>query len=157
MISHRVAASILVTYFDEALVNQTEERMRAILGKKGPKWKLSMWSDRPPMKERAAGLRLAKALEGVSEGFKLPIDRESSTWPSVAGLVPAKVGCMCGAGPVCREGAVGPAVPARGPARRALRDAAGAAGGLSRRRETLPPCRQARPGRDRHGRAVGGG
>ena len=104
MISHRVAASILVTYFDEALVNQTEERMRAILGKKGPKWKLSMWSDRPPMKERAAGLRLAKALEGVSEGFKLPIDRESSTWPSVAGLVPAKVGCMCGAGPVCREG-----------------------------------------------------
>ena len=55
------------------------------------------------MKERTPGLRLAKAIEDVARELQLPVVRQSSAWPSVAGLVPAKVGCVCGFGPVCRD------------------------------------------------------
>jgi len=61
-----------------------------------------MQSDRPPMKDRAVNDRLAKAIEGIASEFELPFARETSTWPSVAGLVHSRVSAVCGAGPVCR-------------------------------------------------------
>ena len=103
MLPHRVTASILVTYFDVADATQAEEGMKKILGKRAPKWTLTMLSDRPPMKDRAGGVRLAKAFEAVAEEFQLPISRETSIWPSVAGLVPPRTACISGAGPVCRD------------------------------------------------------
>ena len=103
MVPHRVTATILVTYFSEDDAEKTEKRMREILGKKAPKWQLTLVSDRPPMKERAASLRLAKSIEDIAKEFSLPIARESSTWSSVAGLVPQKTACVCGAGPLCRD------------------------------------------------------
>ena len=103
MAPHRVSATVMVSYFDVEDAARAERCMREILGKRGRKWKLTPLSDRPPMKERAAGLRLAKALEEVCRGLELPVGHHSSAWPSVAGLVPARTGCVCGLGPVCRD------------------------------------------------------
>ncbi len=55
------------------------------------------------MRERRATLRLAKALQHVADDWEIPFKRESSVWPSVAGLVPAKTACLCGVGPVARD------------------------------------------------------
>ena len=103
MAPHRVSATIMVAYFDVDDAERVERRMKEILGSRGRRWKLTLLSDRPPMKERAQGLRLAKAIEEVSRELQLPVGHHSSVWPSVAGLVPAKVGCVCGFGPVCRD------------------------------------------------------
>ncbi|MDE0333654.1 MAG: ATP-grasp domain-containing protein [Defluviicoccus sp.] len=103
MAPHRVSATVMVTYFNAEDAERVERRMREILGKRGRTWKLTMLSDRPPMKERAAGMRLARALEAVCRDLELPVGHHSSAWPSVAGLVPARVGCVCGLGPVCRD------------------------------------------------------
>jgi hypothetical protein len=55
------------------------------------------------MKERRSTLQLAKQLSRVAEEWEIPFKRESSVWPSVAGLVPAKTACLCGVGPVARD------------------------------------------------------
>jgi hypothetical protein len=55
------------------------------------------------MKERRVTARLAKSLENVASGWEIPLKRESSVWPSVAGLVPAAKGVVCGVGPVARD------------------------------------------------------
>jgi len=102
-VPHRVTATVMVTYPDLNVVEQLEERMRALLGKKGPRWELDQISDRPPMKERRSTLQLAKELSQVAEEWEIPFKRESSVWPSVAGLVPAKTACLCGVGPVARD------------------------------------------------------
>jgi D-alanine-D-alanine ligase len=102
-VPHRVTATILVTYPDAAVADQLEVRMRALLGKGGPRWELDQISDRPPMKERRSTLQLAKQLSRVAEEWEIPFKRESSVWPSVAGLVPAKTACLCGVGPVARD------------------------------------------------------
>ena len=59
---HRVTAKVLITYPDLHVAEKIEERMRALLGKKGPRWELDQTSDRPPMKERRSTLQLAKQL-----------------------------------------------------------------------------------------------
>lgn len=100
---HRVTATILVTYPEPAAADQVEEWMRAKLDKKGPRWELELLSDRPPMKERRATARLANALEHVAADWEIPLRRESSVWPSVAGLAPAKTASLCGVGPVARD------------------------------------------------------
>jgi D-alanine-D-alanine ligase len=103
MVPHRVVATMLVTYFDPAAADAAEEKMRAILGKKGPTWKLRRVSDRPPMRERRGNQALARALESVAREWELPVHRASSTIPSVAGLIPARTACICGVAPVCRD------------------------------------------------------
>ena len=103
MVPHRVTAAIMVTYFDAADAARVEEQVEAILGNGRQRWTLTQVSDRPPMRERAPGLRLAKALEEVGRELQLPMSRQSSVWPSAAGLVPARIACICGIGPVCRD------------------------------------------------------
>jgi hypothetical protein len=46
---------------------------------------------------------LAKSLADVAGQWDIPLKRESSVWPSVAGLVPAAKGVVCGVGPVARD------------------------------------------------------
>jgi D-alanine-D-alanine ligase len=55
------------------------------------------------MLSRRGGARLAKAFQSVADELDIPVGSTSSAWPSVAGLVPAKVDCLCGIGPVARE------------------------------------------------------
>lgn len=103
LLPHRVTTLIHVTYPAPEAADEIEERMRAHLGKRGPKWELERISDRPPMKERRSTLRLAKALSLVAQKWDIALKRESSVWPSVAGVVPARTACVCGVGPVARD------------------------------------------------------
>jgi D-alanine-D-alanine ligase len=100
---HRITATILVTYPDPSAIEPLEEQMRTTLGKSGPRWELVLLSDRPPMRERGGNLRLAKSLTKVAKQWEIPLNQESSTFPSVAGLVPSKTSCLCGIGPVARD------------------------------------------------------
>ena len=102
-VPHRVHVTLVMTYFDPADADRTENAIRSILGKGGPKWYLNLLSDRPPMKDRVVNQRLAKALETIAGRWDIPLKRETSAWPSIAGLIPARTACVCGIGPVCRD------------------------------------------------------
>jgi acetylornithine deacetylase/succinyl-diaminopimelate desuccinylase-like protein len=103
-VPHRLAATLVITYPDSKAVDEIEEKMRSIFGKLGLRWELEMLSDRPPMPSRRGGVRLTKELETVAKELEIPLKKtSSSSWPSVAGLVPAKVACLCGIGPVARN------------------------------------------------------
>jgi D-alanine-D-alanine ligase len=75
---HRLEASVLLSYADSNKANQTEEAIRLLLGRGGPRWEFEIISDRPPLQDR-------------------------TVWPSVAGLAPPSAGVLCGLGPVARD------------------------------------------------------
>ena len=95
LLPHQVTATLLVSYPDEKAGDAVEQQLRDILKHKGVSWQLEKLSSRPPMKERRATARLAKSLEDVAGRWEIPLKRESSVWPSVAGLVPAAKGVVC--------------------------------------------------------------
>lgn len=99
LLPHQVTSTIIMTYPDAKAADEVEERMRAVAKSKGPRWELKLIADRPPMRERRVNLQLARAIERVAEEWEIPLHHESSVWPSVAGLVPSKVACVCGVGP----------------------------------------------------------
>jgi D-alanine-D-alanine ligase len=103
LLPHRAEAHLLVTYPDHTLADDLETRMRSSLRKDGIRWELELISDRPPLKERRGGRRLLRSLKSVADQWEIPLKRESSVWPSVAGLVPARTACLCGVGPVARD------------------------------------------------------
>jgi D-alanine-D-alanine ligase len=103
LLPHRVTCQLLVTYPKSDVADEIEARMREHLGRRGPKWELELISDRPPMGERRANVGLARALERAAQRWDIPFKRESSVWPSVAGLVGGKAACVCGLGPVARD------------------------------------------------------
>ncbi|UCF79154.1 MAG: ATP-grasp domain-containing protein [Candidatus Eiseniibacteriota bacterium] len=103
LLPHEVTVMLLVSYPDEKAADSVEAEIREILTDKRVRWKLEMISSRPPMRERRATLRLAKALEEVATEWEIPLRRESSLWPSVAGLVAPPTGVVCGMGPVAKE------------------------------------------------------
>lgn len=103
LVPHRVTVSLLVSYLDVKKADETEKRMRQILGRSAFRWNLDLIADRPPMKQRRGNDRLAHALAGVAEHWEIPFGAESSVWPSAAGLVPAKTGVVCGLGPVAED------------------------------------------------------
>ena len=100
---HRVTATLLMTYPDTKTADATEDRMRSLLGRRGPKWELVCEADRPPMRERPINTRLYNALASVAEEHGVQLKRDSSAWASVAGLVPAKTAAVCGFGPTTIE------------------------------------------------------
>ncbi len=100
---HRISASILVTYPEPSDADAIEERMRAAVGRGGPKWELERLSDRPPMPTRKTSGSLSRALERAASSWEIPYKTGSSVLPSVAGLVPPNVPCLCGIGPVARD------------------------------------------------------
>jgi D-alanine-D-alanine ligase len=103
LLPHRVAARLLVTYPDRTLGDELEKRMRSILHKDGMRWDLELISDRPPLVERRGGQRLLRSLKSAADRWEIPLKRETSVWPSVAGLAPARIACLCGVGPVARD------------------------------------------------------
>jgi acetylornithine deacetylase/succinyl-diaminopimelate desuccinylase-like protein len=103
LLPHHVVATLLVSYPDDAAANQIEQKIRDLLADKRIDWRLEMLSERPAMKERRANLRLGKELKAVADRWELPLERESSVWPSVAGLVAGSAGVVCGVGPVARN------------------------------------------------------
>jgi len=103
LLPHRVIATLLMSFLDPKLADETENRIREWL--KGGKFRtrLELIADRPPMKERRINNRLGKALSSVAEEWDIPFPTESSLWPSVGGLIPAKTPVLCGVGPAARD------------------------------------------------------
>lgn len=100
LLPHRLQVEIQVSYPDSKIAGEVEARLREVLGNGGPRWMLEEVSDRPPLRDTKPGQALFKKLETVAERWSLPFERESSVWPSAAGLVPDGVGALCGFGPV---------------------------------------------------------
>ena len=102
-VPHRVEVSLMMSYLEAAHADETEAAMRAALGRSGPKWRLHRLDDRPPMADRPTNGPLVEALEAAAARWEIPLERESSAWPSVAGLVPADTAVVCGMAPVTRD------------------------------------------------------
>ena len=100
---HRVHATLVLTHPTVEVADRLEASIREILGKGGPRWKLDRISDRPPMPERRGEASLWKRVEEVASQWEIPVQREGSSWPSVAGLVPPEKPALCGTGPVARD------------------------------------------------------
>lgn len=103
LLPHRIRMTVLMSYLDNKKADAAETEMKRILGREGYSWNLDLVSDRPPMKDRRANERLAKRLLDVAGEWEIPLRRESSVWPTVAGLVPSSTGVICGIGPVAND------------------------------------------------------
>ncbi len=100
---HRVDAWVTVTYPELGAADRIDARMREALDAGPGTWSLELLDDRPPMLQSDSSEPLAEELEAVAKEWALPFGRSTSTWPSVAGLVPEHVPVMCGLGPVGRD------------------------------------------------------
>jgi hypothetical protein len=100
---HRVEVTIVTTFPNEKAATALEREMREIMGRGELRWQLDLVSDRPAMPERRGNTRLWKAFSEVAEAWNIPLEKEGSAWPSLAGLVPASAACLCGVGPVARD------------------------------------------------------
>lgn len=104
LLPHAATANILLSYGEVHVAEKVEHELQQMLRQRqGIRSELEMISDRPPMTARAANRKLAKALANVAERWEIPLDQESSLWPSVAGLVPTSARVVCGVGPVAKE------------------------------------------------------
>ena len=102
LLPHYVVVTLQLSYRDEKIADDTESKIREILGKE-VKWKLEMIADRPPMKLRRGNQQLLKAMRKIGAQWDIPIEQESSLWPTVAGLVPSSTKVLCGLGPVAKD------------------------------------------------------
>jgi D-alanine-D-alanine ligase len=103
LLPHRVNANLLLNYLNVQHANEIERIIRELTKDSKFKVSLQLISERPPMKERIGNTRLAKALETVANEWEMSFSKDSSLWPSVAGLVPAKATVVCGLGPAARD------------------------------------------------------
>ena len=103
-VPHRVEASLMMSYLAAAQADEAEAAHADRAGPgAGPRWRLQRLDDRPPMAERPGNRRLVEALEAAAARWEIPLERESSAWPSVAGLVPDDTAVVCGMAPVTRD------------------------------------------------------
>jgi D-alanine-D-alanine ligase len=103
LLPHRITINLLLSYLESKKADEIEEKIRDLIG--GSKFKVGfeIISDRPPMSHHRTNLSLAKSLENIAEEWEVPMPHESSIWPSVAGLVPARIPVVCGIGPAARD------------------------------------------------------
>ncbi len=100
---HQVRLALQVAYPNHAVAEETDRKLRAILGEGGHPWELELIFDRPPMPKRRLNQSLQKRLVECAESWELPALVDSALWPSVAGLVPENTAVMCGLGPAGRD------------------------------------------------------
>jgi D-alanine-D-alanine ligase len=103
LLPHKVEATILLSYSDKEVADDIETSIREILSENGFSCQLEITSDRPAMKNRPANKQLVADLADVASNWEIPFGKESSLWPSVAGLVPSSIPVVCGLGPVTRD------------------------------------------------------
>jgi D-alanine-D-alanine ligase len=103
LLPHKVDVTIQMSYGDKEKADYTEALIREMLGENGFSCQLESISDRPEMKNRTANKRLVADLADVATNWEIPFGKESSLWPSVAGLVPSSTPVVCGLGPVTRD------------------------------------------------------
>jgi D-alanine-D-alanine ligase len=103
LLPYFVTVSLLVTYLDQKVADAVDEKIRKILEDGDISSTLALYSEIPPMRERRMNARLVKTLKETATKWEIPLDTESSLWPSVAGLVPSRTPVVCGMGPVARD------------------------------------------------------
>ncbi len=103
MLPHRVTANVFVSYLNVRDADNAEEAMRKVIQPRDYKSELTLVSERPPLKKSKKSDMLYRQLIAVADQWEIPLDRESSLSPSVAGLVPANIPAICGLGPVARD------------------------------------------------------
>ncbi|MFH1883785.1 MAG: hypothetical protein ABIL62_13895 [Planctomycetota bacterium] len=103
LLPHRIVVTLLLSYPEQRLADAVEKKMRDILGKGEAKWELEMLSDRLPMKISRRNQKLARDLKEVADKWDIPLDQESSVWPTIAGLVPESTRVVCGLGPISKQ------------------------------------------------------
>jgi D-alanine-D-alanine ligase len=103
MLPHRIRVTILLSYPDKPAADTVEARMREVLSGNGLRWSLELDTDRPPMKERRVNSKLVREFGEAAADWEIPFERESSTGPSVAGLVPGTKPVLCGLAPAARD------------------------------------------------------
>jgi D-alanine-D-alanine ligase len=100
---HRTKAELLLSYYDKNKIDNVLIEVKKILGRKGYKWNLELIADRPPMVERRNSIQMFKRFKELAEKWEIPLDKTSSLWPSVGGLVPRKTGVLGGLAPVSQD------------------------------------------------------
>ena len=103
MIPHRATVQIQMTYPTKEKGIQLERKLMEILKGDDFKWKLAKQSDRPPMTDKKANTRLLNMMHDIASEWDIPLTKESSLMPSVAGLVPRSIPTICGIGPVAHN------------------------------------------------------
>jgi D-alanine-D-alanine ligase len=99
-VPHAISANILISHTSTKVADETEKKLREILSTRGARWRLEVLSDRRALEKRENSLQLAERLLATAKEWEIPLHRESSTWPSVAGLAPQDAAVLCGLGPV---------------------------------------------------------
>ncbi len=100
LLPHRFTITLIQTYLEESDADETEQAIRDVLARSDFKWELDLLSDRPPFRERRQALALMKSMSKIADRWEIRLEKESSVWPSPAGLVPRAVSALCGVGPV---------------------------------------------------------
>jgi len=100
VLPHHLSVVLMMTYLEETDADDLKEEMEGLLKKSGFNWELDLLSDRPPLIERRNSLGLLDSLTKIAQKWEIPLAKESSVWPSAAGLVPPSVAALCGVGPV---------------------------------------------------------
>jgi D-alanine-D-alanine ligase len=103
LLPHRIEVTILMSYLEPRIADKTENAIKEIIRGGGVVSALSLISDRPPMRDRNKNRTLLNQLKNTAEQWDIPIDDETSLWPTVAGLVPPTVPVVCGVGPVAKD------------------------------------------------------
>ncbi|MET0104819.1 MAG: ATP-grasp domain-containing protein, partial [Sedimenticola sp.] len=100
LLPHRVDAILQASFPNTRAADQLEEKIREIIT--GKHAELAMLSMRPAMPSRRINSSLLKTLRETADEWDIPLNSETSLWPSVAGLVPPQVPVVCGLGPEAR-------------------------------------------------------
>ncbi len=100
LLPHRVDATLQTSFPNIRAADQLEERIREVLDRQQAE--LALLSARPAMPSRRINSVILKQLRNTAEKWDIPLNTETSLWPSVAGLVPPKVPVICGLGPEAR-------------------------------------------------------
>jgi D-alanine-D-alanine ligase len=103
LLPHRIEVTILMSYLDPKIADKTENAIKEAIKGGGVTAALSLISDRPPMRDRNKNRTLLNQLKDTAEQWDIPLDDDTSLWPTVAGLVPPSVPVVCGVGPVARD------------------------------------------------------
>lgn len=103
LVPHRINMNLLMSYLDPRVADEAEVEIRSIMSGGRFRITLELISDRSQMKERRVDKKLADALVAASEEWEIPLPIDSSLWPSVGGLAPARIPTVCGLGPAARD------------------------------------------------------
>ena len=101
LLPHIIEATLQASFPNTRAADQLEKQIREILAQE--KAVLAMLSMRPAMPARRINTSLLKSLQVTAQKWDIPLNTETSLWPSVAGLVPPQVPVICGLGPAAQN------------------------------------------------------